>query len=132
MLFGVLSPDHAGSLCLARPTKPRLLGQHSAVEAERLPSVTYDFRLLLGNRSVGIKTTAPFFEAQLDWSRRILLLQKGHLLRLRRWPEKLAVCFLCRAREQVTFASLQGLFFNSSSFSMLNGYFCSLKVLELL
>ena len=49
-LFGVLSPDHVGSLCLARPTKPRLLGHHSAVEAELHPSATYDFRLLLGNR----------------------------------------------------------------------------------
>ena len=44
-LFGVLSPDHVGSLCLARPTKPRLLGHHSAVEAERHPSVTYDSSL---------------------------------------------------------------------------------------
>ena len=34
------------------------------------------------------------FEPQLDWSRQLLLLQKGHPLRLRRWPEQLAVCFL--------------------------------------
>ena len=84
-LFGVLSPDHVRSFCRARPTKPRLLGHHSAVEAERHPSVTYDFHLLLGNRSVGIKTITQFFEAQLDWSRRILLLQKRYPLRLRRW-----------------------------------------------
>ena len=44
---------------------------------------TYEFRLLVGNRSVGIKTTTQFFHGPLDLSRRILLLQKGHPLRLR-------------------------------------------------
>ena len=73
-LFGVLSPDHVRSLCLAWPTKPRLLGHYSAVEAEHHPSATYDFCLLLGNWSIGIKTTTQFLEAQLDWSRQILLL----------------------------------------------------------
>ena len=58
---------------------------------------------------LSVDYATQFLEAQLDWSCRILLFQKGHPLRLPRWPEQLAVCFLSRVREQVTFASLQGL-----------------------
>ena len=56
---------------------------------------------------LSVDYATQFLEAQLDWSCRILLFQKGHPLRLPRWPEQLAVCFL--SREQVTFASLQRL-----------------------
>lgn len=77
MLFGVFVPDHVGSSYLAWLAEPRFLGHHSAVEAERLfslLSVTYGFHVLLRNQSVGI--TIQIFELQLDWSHRILPLQK--------------------------------------------------------
>ena len=73
---------------------------------DRLTDILYS--LLLGNRSVRIKTTTQIFEAQLDWSRQILLLQKGHPLRLRRWPEQLAVCWkLLLARILLRFSCLR-------------------------
>ena len=98
-IFGVLCPDHVGFLCLGRPTKPRLLGHHSAVEAKRHPSVTYDFCLLLGIRSVGIKTTTQFFEVLLPCS----------------WTSE----FRFAARTFLDFS-------DSLSLSMLNGYLFSL------
>ena len=86
--------------------------------------------LLPRNRSVGIKTTTQFSEAQLDWSRQILLLQKGHPLRLRRWPEQLAVCFLTVLVNASDFGIAARTFLDFSkplSLSMLNGYFFSPK-----
>ena len=100
-IFGVLCPDHVGFLCLGRPTKPRLLGHHSTVEAKRHRSVTYDFCLLLGIRSVGIKTTTQFFEVPLPCS----------------WTSD----FRFAARTFLDFS-------DSLSLSMLNGYLFSLSI----
>ena len=67
MLFGVLCLDHVGSSCLALPPKPKIPCYHSAVEAERHPSVTYNFQLLLGNQNVGINP--PHISLNFNWIR---------------------------------------------------------------
>ena len=85
--------------------------------------------LLLGKRSVGIEITTQFFEAQLDWGCRILLLQKGHPLRLMAWAACGLFPVLCSRTSDFHFAARTFLdFSNSLSLSMLKGYFFSLNL----
>ena len=83
--------------------------------------------VVLHDYNAVLKSTTQFFEAQLVWGRGIQKLKKGHPLRLPRWPEQLAACFLCRARVRTSdfrFAAQTFLdFSNSLSLDMLNGYF---------